>query len=166
MYIEHSYSEKVVEPTADDDGYTLHYCINCDVSYKDNFVPTTSYVITGNCVMDEDDFGGHPHNVPYSHVYITVDGRKYSVNSDGTFTVRTFEDCYITFNNLYGGNAVRKVDVTNNGSYNIGTIALEGYDLNGDGYVNAKDYAIYYKEMREKLGENYWQFGDNFLIWQ
>lgn len=166
VYIEHSYAEKVVEPTADDDGYTLHYCINCDVSYKDNFVPTTSYVITGNCVMDEDDFGGHPHNVPYSNVYITVDGRKYSVNSDGTFTVRTFEDCYITFNNLYGGNAVRKVDVTNNGSYNIGTIALEGYDLNGDGYVNAKDYAIYYKEMREKLGDDYWQFGDNFLIWQ
>lgn len=166
VYVEHSYAEKTVEPTADDDGYTLHYCINCDVSYKDNFVATTSYVVTGKCVMDEDDFGSHPHNVPYSNVYITVDGRKYSVNSDGTFAIRTFEDCYITFNNLYGGNAVRKVDVTNNGSYDIGTIALEGYDINGDGYVNAKDYAIYYKEMREKLGEDYWQFGDNFLIWQ
>ena len=166
VYVEHSYAEKIVDATADDDGYTLHYCINCDVSYKDNFVPTTSYIVTGKCVMDEDDFGSHPHNVPYSHAYITVDGRKYSINSDGTFTIRTFEDCYITFNNLYGGNSVKKVDVTNNGSYDMGTVALEGYDINGDGYVNAKDYAIYYKEMKDELGEDYWQFGDNFLIWQ
>lgn len=166
IYVEHSYAQKVVEPTADDDGYTLHYCINCNVSYKDNFVPTTSYVVTGKCVMAEDSFYTHNEDVPYSHVYITVDGRRYNVNDDGTFAIRTFEDCYITFNNLYGGNIVRKIDVTNNGNYDFGTVVLKGYDLNGDGYINAKDYAIYYKEMREKLGEDYWRFGDNFLIWQ
>lgn len=164
--VEHSYAEKYVEPTVDDDGYTLHYCVYCGKGYKENFVPTTSFVVTGKCVMDEDDFGNHPNNVPYSHAYITVDGRRYNINPDGTWSIRTFDDCYITFNNLYGGNSVKKIEVSTNGSYDFGTVALEGYDINGDGYVNAKDYAIYYREMREELGEDYWQFGANFLIWQ
>ena len=166
VHIDHSYEEKYVEPTPDDDGYTLHYCILCGDSYKDNFVPTDSYIVTGKCVMDEDNFGGHSHDVPYSHAYITVDDRRYEINPDGTWSIRTFEDCFITFNNYYGGNAVRKVEVSKNGSYDFGTIALEGYDINGDGWVNAKDFAIYYHEKREELGENYWQFGNEFLIYQ
>lgn len=164
--VEHSYAQKEVAPTEDDDGYTLNYCINCDDSFKENFVATTSFIVTGRCVMDENDFGAHPNNVAYPYVYITVDGRRYDVNPDGTWAIRTFEDCYITFNNLYGGNAVKRVRVSENGSYDFGVIALEGYDLNKDGYVNAKDYVIYYKYNRDRLGEDYWQFGDNFLIWQ
>lgn len=62
--------------------------------------------------MDEDNFGGHSHDVPYSHAYITVDDRRYEINPDGTWSIRTFEDCFITFNNYYGGNAVRKVEVS------------------------------------------------------
>lgn len=166
VHIDHSFDEKYVEPTADDDGYTLHYCILCGDSYKENFVPTDSYIVTGKCVMDEDDFGGHPHNVPYPHAYITVDGRRYEINSDGTWSIRTFEDCYITFNNYYGGNSVKKIEVSKNGNYDFGTVALEGYDLNGDGWVNAKDFAIYYHEKREELGEDYWQFASEFVIYQ
>ncbi|WP_294836603.1 leucine-rich repeat domain-containing protein [uncultured Eubacterium sp.] len=166
VHIDHSYTEKYIEPTPDDDGYTLHTCILCGDSYKENFVPTDSYIVTGRCVMDEDDFGGHSHNIPYSHAYITVDGRRYEVNSDGTWTIRTFEDCYITFNNYYGGNSVKKIQVSKNGSYDFGTVVLEGYDLNGDGWVNGKDYAIYYKEMKDELGEDYWQFANEFLIYQ
>ena len=129
-------------------------------------MPTDSYIVTGKCVMAEDNFGGHSHDVPYSHAYITVDDRRYEIHPDGTWSIRTFEDCFITFNNYYGGNAVRKVEVSKNGSYDLGTIALEGYDINGDGWVNAKDFAIYYHEKREELGENYWQFGNEFLIYQ
>ena len=61
---------------------------------------------------------------------------------------------------------VVEFEVSKNGSYDLGTIALEGYDINGDGWVNAKDFAIYYHEKREELGENYWQFGNEFLIYQ
>lgn len=35
---DHSYTEKVVAPTADTQGYTEHTCTVCTVAYKDNFV--------------------------------------------------------------------------------------------------------------------------------
>lgn len=164
VHIDHSYDEKYIEPTPDDDGYTLHTCVLCGESFKDNFVATNPYIVTGKCVMAEDVLGSHPHNVPYSYVYINADGRRYNVNPDGTWAVKTFKDCFITFENYYGRNIVKKIEVSKNGNYDFGTVALVGYDLNGDGRVNAKDYAIFYKERKEELGNDYWQFGNEFLI--
>lgn len=163
LYIDHSYVSEDIAYDVDNDGYTLYTCINCSDSYKDNFVPTTSFVVTGTLVMDEDNFGSHPNNVAYSHAYVTVDNRRYDVNPDGTFSVRTFNNCYLTVHNYYGSNKVLSIDVSN-GSYDMGALSCEPYDINKDGYVNAKDFAIYYKELRFTLGEDYWQFADNYII--
>lgn len=163
FYVTHSYTSQTVAPTEDDDGYDLFTCISCGETYKDNFVETTSFVVTGLCVMDEDKFGRHEYDIPYNNAYITVDGRRYEINDDGTFAIRTFTDCWAVVHNDYGGNVTLKIDISN-GSYHYGTIALEPYDLNRDGIVNAKDYAIYYKENYERLGEDYWRFGDNYYL--
>lgn len=163
LTIEHSYESKVVEPTVDDDGYTLHTCINCARSYKDSFVQTTSYKVTGRFVMDEDSYGTHDNNVGYTHAYITVDGRKYYPAEDGSWCVRTYETCYVKVHNEFGRDELLKLDVSN-GSYDYGAVALKPYDLNGDGIVNAKDFAIFYTQRRAELGEDYWQFGNNYVL--
>lgn len=163
LKIEHSYISENVPADEDNDGYTLYSCINCDYSYKADFIPTESYKVTGTLVMDEDNFGSHPNNVAYSNAYITVDDRRYEVNSDGTFQIRTFKNCYITVHNLYGNNRVVSADVSN-GDYDLGYISCEPYDFNKDGYVNAKDFAIFHKQLRSKLGDDYWQFAENYII--
>jgi hypothetical protein len=68
------------------------------------------------------------------------------------------------FQNQFGSNVTIYLDVTNNGSYEYGTVVLNGYDLNSDGYVNAKDYVIYRKVMYDELGEDYWRYGTEYLI--
>ena len=162
--VEHSYVGEVIEPTVDDDGYTLYTCVNCDNSYKTDYVETTSYKVTGRFVFDEDSYGSHDNNVPYSQAYITVEGRRYDVNSDGTWCVRTFSNCYATVHNEYGEDARLYLSVDDKGNYDYGNIALKAYDMNGDGVVNAKDYLIYYYEKRDTLGDDYWQFGNNYLL--
>lgn len=163
LTISHSYVSEDIPYDVDNDGYTLYTCVNCGDSYKDNFVPTTSYIVTGRLVMDEDNLGAHPNNVGYPYAYITVGNRRYDVNSDGTFQIRTFDNCYMTVNNSFGNNRVVLVDVAN-GDYDMGELSCEPYDFNKDGCVNAKDFAIYYKELRFSLGEDYWQFADNYII--
>ena len=68
--------------------------------------------------MDEDYFGRHDYNVPYNNAYITVDGRTYNINDDGTFEIHTFENCWAVIHNNYGGNVTLKIDVSN-GSYDF-----------------------------------------------
>lgn len=162
--VKHSYVGEVINPTVDNDGYTLYTCVNCDDSYKADFVETTSYKVTGRFVMDEDSYGTHENNVAYSQAYITLDGRRYNVNADGTWCVRTYDDCYATVHNEYGEDARLYLSVDEKGSYDYGNIALKPYDMNADGVVNAKDYLIYYYEKRDTLGDDYWQFGNNYLL--
>lgn len=165
--IEHSFTEKVIAPTEDEDGYTLHTCVLCTESFKSDFVKTSAYKVVGNVYLSEHPLlDTYESKVPYHSAIVSIDKREYAINLDGTFELHTFNDCYAVFNNPYGGNVTVKVEVKNavDGIIDIGDIVLSGYDLNKDGYVNAKDYVIYRKEKIDDLGENYWQFADEFLI--
>ncbi len=162
--VSHSYEDKVVAPTVDDNGYTLHTCVICGVSYHDTEVEPDSFIVTGNCIMAENPYGKHDFNIPYSHATIKIGNRKYSINDDGTWQIRTFSNCYAVFQNEFGMNFTIYVDVEKNGSYDYGSVILDGYDLNLDGYVNAKDYVIYRKFRYHELGEDYWRFGAEYLI--
>lgn len=165
LNIEHSYTENVVAPTVDDDGYTLHTCVLCGESFKTDFVKTTSLKVVGTCYLSEHPiFDAYDSKTTYHSAVIVVDKREYKINQDGTFEFRTFDDCYAVFKNSYGGNVTIKVDISNavDGVIDIGDVVLSGYDLNKDGYVNAKDYVIYRREKKDDLGENYWQFAYEF----
>ena len=39
----HKFTEKVVKPTAEENGYTLHICTVCQYSYKDNYTNPTGH---------------------------------------------------------------------------------------------------------------------------
>lgn len=164
--IEHSYTESIIEPTPDEDGYTLHSCINCDDSYKDNYFPTDKqiYTLSGICVLSEDRLGYHEQDLPYSSATILVGNRKYSINPDGSWTIKTFNSCSIVFDNPYGMNyTINYVVDSNNPNKQYGIVSLDGYDFNADGYVNARDFAIYKREKKDSLCDGYWQFAENFI---
>lgn len=164
--IEHSYSNSIVQPTPDEDGYTLNKCINCDDSYKTDYFKTdrTIYTLTGRCVLSEDKYGNHSIDLPYSDATIRVGRREYSINPDGTWEIRTFDTCEAVFDNHNGMNVtIQYVVDKDNINQEYGIIALNGYDFNADGYVNARDFAIYSKEKKDTLCDGYWQFADNFI---
>jgi hypothetical protein len=162
--ITHSYAEKDVEPTPDEDGYTLHYCILCNEGCKDNFVQTTSFTVYGNCVLAETPFNEHSIDLPYDKATIRVDGREYSINSDGTWEIHTFDSCTIVFDNPYGNNMTIRVSIDNS-DVNYGTIVLCGYDLNQDGHINAKDYVLYKRDYKNEFSKDYFRFIEEFLIY-
>lgn len=165
LVIDHSYTQEIVAPTEDEDGYTLHTCVLCGESYKTDYVQSTAYKVVGHCYLSEHPIlDTYDSKTPYHSAVVSVDKRNYNINKDGTFELHTFVDCYAVFNNAYGGNVTVKIDVSKaeDGIVDIGDIVLSGYDLNKDGYVNAKDFVIYRKEKMDDLGENYWQFADEF----
>lgn len=50
----HNYKETVTPPTATNEGYTLHTCLNCGLSFKDNFVPKLNVSVSGTVkIFDE-----------------------------------------------------------------------------------------------------------------
>lgn len=164
--VEHSYTQSIVEPTPDEDGYTLNSCINCDDSFKTDFFKTDKpiYTLTGRCVLGENRYGSHSIDLPYYCATIRIDDREYPINTDGTWEIRTFGNCNIVFDNHYGMNATIHFTVDkDNPNKEYGIIALDGYDFNNDGYVNARDYAIYKRDMAKDLCDGYWQFIDNFI---
>jgi hypothetical protein len=67
----HKYKEEIVPPTYSSEGYTLHTCIHCGCSYKDNYVPkleaNSSEYDIGDEVVDK-PIASHEHT--YSKVTI------------------------------------------------------------------------------------------------
>ena len=162
VFIEHSYSEEVIVPTVDDDGYSVFTCILCDDSYKDNFVPTTAVTISGSAVLMENPNGTHPHNIPYSSATFYANNRTYYIDENGNWSVNTFDDLDLVFENENGEDVNVHIDVDGE-NVEYGVIAFMGYDFNKDGNVNAKDFVIFLKQKKETLGENYWDFAYNFF---
>ncbi|MGN0532624.1 MAG: leucine-rich repeat domain-containing protein [Eubacterium sp.] len=163
--VTHGYATKVVEPTVDKDGYTLHYCVCCGTGYKENFVPTTALHITGKCYIANSWYGTYDMEIPHPAAYITVEDRRYPVRADGSWTVNTYGNryCYLKFNNQYGNDVTIMVKVEDQ-DVEYGVVPLLGYDINKDGIVNAIDYAIYSRELKDVLPEDYWYYGNNFIL--
>lgn len=161
--IEHSYEQIVVEPTVDDEGYTLYRCVLCSNSYKDNFVPTPAVRVSGKAVLMQTKAGGHADNIPYPFVTFEANSRTYTTDENGNWSFNTFDDCDITFKNPYGQDVTIKIDV-NGEDLDYGTIAFIGYDFNKDNYVNGIDYAIFRHTKRFELGEKYFDWAENFML--
>ena len=85
--IDHNYEEKVVPPTANDQGFTLHTCTMCGDSYKDNFVDKIPGVSILECTatITGSSFGytGSPIT---PIVTLRYDGETLTENADYTVT--------------------------------------------------------------------------------
>lgn len=162
VFVDHSYGERIVDMTLDDDGYTLYTCILCGDSYKDNFVPTTAVTVSGKAFIKEKPDGSHEHNVPYPYATFFANDRTYYIDENGNWSLRTFDSLDLVFENEYGKDVEVHIDVDSE-DVDFGAVVFEGYDLNGDSRVNAKDFAIFLKQKEKTLGKEYWQFAQNFL---
>ena len=162
VFIEHSYEEKVIPYTVDDDGYSVFTCVLCKDTYKGNFVPTPAVTVSGKAFLMESPDGAHSHNIPYPYATFFANERTYYIDKEGNWSVNTFDDLDLVFENENGRNVSVHIDVENE-DVEYGAIAFEGYDFTGDGRVNAKDFALFIKEKEKTLGEDYWKYAVNFL---
>ena len=175
LFINHNYEAKDIPYTVDEDGYTKYSCVLCDDSYKNNYVPTPAIKIKGKIVFAEDKLGNHDSNKPYPYISkIVVDDVKmvsdriYYVDSDGSYTINTFNSFDATFLNEHGENISFSFNVGNLEPFTVVERPLivisNPYDFNNDKKVNAKDYAIFLKEKRSSLPKDYMEFFANFLL--
>ncbi len=162
VFIEHSYEEEVIPYTVDDDGYSVFTCILCNDNYKDNFVPTPAVTVSGKAVLMEKPDGTHSDDIPYPYATFFANERTYFIDENGNWSVNTFDDLDLVFENENGTNVSVHIDVDGE-DVEFGEVAFEGYDFNRDKRVNAKDFAIFLKQKKKKLGEDYWKYAYNFF---
>lgn len=161
--IEHSYAQTVIEPTVDDDGYTLYECVLCKDSYKDNFVETTAVNVRGKAVLMQTKKGGHNDNIPYPYVTFEANSRTYTTDENGNWSFNTFGSCDVTFKNPYGADVTIHIEVDGE-DVDYGAVAFMGYDFNKDNSVNGIDYAMFRHIKRFELGERYFDWAEDFML--
>lgn len=163
LTVNHSYEATRVDYTVDNDGYTNYKCILCNNEYQGDFVKSPAIKVTGKLVFSQDIYGNHPDNKPYTFISeITLDdNRKYSVNENGEFEINTFGNFDAVFKNENTQDIKISFNADGIEPYSIidyGTIAVNAYDFNNDGRVNAKDYAIFKKHKKDTLPADYMQY--------
>ncbi|MGN1329487.1 MAG: leucine-rich repeat protein [Eubacterium sp.] len=142
--IAHSYDSKIIEPTYQEKGYTIYTCSLCKDTYYTDYVNSIGVKVTGRIVLMQDTDGSHKDNIPVPNTKIGISGNEiYTVADDGTFLFYIDADTkQLDIYETYG--LTRTVDVIpdSDNELNLGDVAFFHFDYNGDGYVNAKDYAI------------------------
>lgn len=144
--IVHSYTWQVIEPTIKSGGYTLHTCVYCGDSYKDNFTDNLGQDVGGYVYLATSLNGDIDLSRPLENIEIfDLSGLRVArTDSNGYFYVQ------YAYGDLYFKNdmAVTRKITVQKGVGNLGNIALIYGDISGDGYINAKDFAsvIHMKE--------------------
>lgn len=112
---DHKYTVSTVNPTCEAEGYTLHTCMLCKYSYKDNikpaighnyrYYPDNNYTHTGICTNDA------THRVTQGHN--TVNVVTQPTCEAGGYTTKTCTVCGLVFRDSYtpakGHNWINKV---------------------------------------------------------
>lgn len=152
----HSYVRTVVPETLTTDGYTLYNCENCGYSYKTDFVKRLGVHITGRVLLMEKPDGSSVNHYPVRNAYLSAGGKNITVtDSDGNF------DFYVPasvreFSVSTPFAVSRIVEIVSDADMNmkLGDITLFNDDYHPDGYVNAKDFAVFRKLYGEYTDDN------------
>lgn len=161
--IGHHYVTSVTEPTVSTGGYTTYTCTNCGHSYVGDYTKPLGRLVTGRVVLMESPDGSHDHNLGVDSCTIDGSGHIHTVtDSNGNFSFYVEDGTYeITIGN--GSNLNRTINFTVDGKdIDIGTYAIVCYDINGDGYINGRDYALFgmYCKQLENGEESYYGYFD------
>ena len=161
--IGHQYIINVTKPTGGTGGYTTYTCTNCGYSYIGNYTEPLGRKVSGRVVLMESPDGSHDHNIGIDLCVIDGGHAFYTTtDSDGYFTFYVMDGSYdFTIGNT--GNLRRTESVTVNGdNVDLGTFALVCFDINNDGYINGRDYAIFsmYGKRIESGEETYYSYFD------
>lgn len=152
----HSYVRTVVPETLTTDGYTLYNCENCGFSYKTDFVKRLGVHITGRVLLMEEPDGSSVNHYPVRNAYLSAGGKNITItDSDGNF------DFYVPasvreFSVSSPFAAARNMDIVSDADMDmkLGDITLFNDDYHPDGYVNAKDFAVFRKLYGEYTDDN------------
>lgn len=142
--ITHSYTSTVVAPTYKEKGYTVYTCSLCKDTYYTDYVNSIGTKITGRIVLMQDIDGSHKDNIPVAMTKISADDQEVcTVENDGTFLIYVDSGTQqIKVYDSYGLTRTIAVNPDSDNEMNLGDVAFFHFDYNGDGYVNAKDFAI------------------------
>lgn len=124
----HSYTEKVVAPTTESQGYTRHTCSRCNSYYDDNYVPklnpvtpepTTEGPTTEGPTTEEATTQEPVTEEPKKGESVTVGGATYQVSSTGSKKTVTY---------VHGSKTASTIKIPStvklgNASYSVSTIA-------------------------------------------
>lgn len=141
IYVEHSYSTEVIEPTIKDGGYTQHTCVLCGDKYSSDFKDHLGRTVYGYVKIMSSPDGDVLENSGLEEMYIYNSNGDVVASTDknGFFTVEYAYD-YIVIKNNIGPD--RKIKIDSN-SGDLGSIGIVYCDFNADEYVNAKDFALF-----------------------
>ena len=147
----HEYVTEVINPTCTDGGYTLHTCTRCNDSYMSDFQDALGHIdgedevevvveptctelgtahVTVHCTRcGVETFSGDRNIEMLGHSFVikSFDGEQVSAECDRCQEVKTF-DFMFRYN----------TEITENDDWAV-------IDVNGDGVINAKDYAYIYR---------------------
>lgn len=139
----HTYTKTVVAPTTTAAGYTRYTCTRCGDSYDTDIQPALSYTITGRALVMENPDGTHPHNYPLVGTRVEMDDQQPITDENGSFTFAVAPGTYTL---TVGADfyLYRRITVTvSDESVDLGDVPVMVYDMNGDGYVNARDLVAF-----------------------
>lgn len=152
----HNYVCTVVPETLTADGYTLYNCEYCGFSYKTDYVKRLGIHVTGRVLLMENPDGSCSGGYPIRNAYISADGENIIVTDcDGKFdfyVLSSYKKLSVSspFAVARNFNIVSDADM----DMKLGDICLFNDDYNADGYVNAKDFAVFRKLYGEYNSEN------------
>lgn len=140
IQIEHSYQAEVIEPTITNGGFTRYTCVLCGDSYVSDYTPQLGRTVYGCVKVMANPDGDILESAVVRDIYIyNNEGEVIGVtNQDGFFAVEYAYE-FIEIESYAGPNRKIAIDST---SDNLGDIGIVLCDLNEDGYVNAKDFAL------------------------
>ena len=162
VHINHSYTGTAVPYTVDEDGYTIYTCMLCGDEYIGDIIESPAITVSGRCFLASDTDGSVNYDVPLANCAVTFNGNPVTVDSDGRFSFRTLDSGELVISNPYCDDTVYTVN-NELRDINFGAIALPAYDLNGDGYINGRDLAVYKTQLRNTLGRHYFDYAVNFM---
>ena len=140
LTVDHSYVQEIIEPKPYEDGYTLSTCIYCGDSYKSSFTNKFANECSGYVYQMKSSDGSFFKDKPVGMAVIyDFDGRVLgSTDKNGFFDVVAYKGIVISA--PFG--VERKIEVTEPYS-DLGDIPVVNCDFYSDGYINAKDFAVF-----------------------
>ena len=149
---QHSYVREIVAPEPYEDGYTLNTCIYCGDCYKSDFTDKLAHECSGCVYQMKSADGSVFEDKPLGMTVIyDFDGRVLgTTDENGSFNVAAYKGIVISA--PYGVD--RRIEITEPGC-NLGSIAIVNCDFCPDGYINAKDFAVFKSFYGKCDSENY-----------
>lgn len=153
IHIEHSYIYETVEPTVKEQGYKLYTCTLCGDNYKTDFVERLGTDVHGQLKLLADTNGTVIENsfIAFAYIYDNNGELVGRTDKQGFFSVECAYE-QLTFESPDGA---RRTIAVERSKSDLGEIAVIGCDFNCDGYVNAKDFAIFTKVFGKYDNDDY-----------